>query len=358
MEIEQLYTAYLKARRGKRRGFDQIEFEKSLYSNLVRLCADLNDGIVPASGYTFIHKRQKPREVWACGMELKILQTILDDAIREHVEEVLTPNTFNNRKGKGTHAAINHVIDDIFTASEGYTKDCWVIKVDLKGYFPNINQDKAWQTMSRLITDRFTGAQRDLLLLIAERVNYCNPQFGAVRRSPMEQWTDEIPRYKSLFAKPFGRGAAIGFLYWQTMSNLYLNDIDRWVLQYMTPYYTRYVDDMVFVTTNKEVALSMLPLLREELRRMDVQMHPTKFYCQHYTKGLEFLGYHIKPNRVHLNRHILHRAVTLKRRDEERYKRQMTSYMGMIKASSDRVNINNINNIKYEYREKQQRVHD
>lgn len=335
MEIEELYNEYPKSRKNKRRSADQVQFELHLFERLNELCKNINNGIIPTSGYCFIHKRERSREVWACFMELKILQTFLDNNTRPIIEDMLTDNTFNNRKGKGTQAAINHVIENICEASDNYTSDCWIIKIDLKGYFPNINQDIAWKLIEKIINDNFEGEKRDLLLMIAKAINYCNPQFNCTRRSMREQWNDEIAPYKSLFNKDFGTGAAIGFLYWQVMNNLYLNEVDKWIIDNITPYYTRFVDDMVFVVKNKQMALSMLPQLRKELAKIDVTMHPTKFYCQHYTKGVEFLGYHIKKDYIHLNKKIVLKASLVDSKNTDRYVCQINSYMGMIKSSSD-----------------------
>lgn len=44
------------------------------------------------------------------------------------------------------------------------------------------------------------------------------------------------------------------------------------------------------------------------------QLHPYKFYCQHYTKGIECLGIHIKPYRTHPDRRIIRNAAARIRR--------------------------------------------
>lgn len=335
MDIYDLWIAYKKARKLKRRSADNIQFELHQFECLGSLCDDIHKGVLKASTYCFIHKRQKSREVWACDMSMKILQVILDDKIRPVTERILTDKTFNNRKGKGSMTAINNVIEDISTATNNFTADAYIIKLDLKGYFPNINQNIAWDITSRLITANFIGEERNFLLMLSRFINFYNPQFGSARRSSREQWHEEIAAYKSLFYKPFGVGAAIGFLYWQVMSNVYLNEIDRWIMDNITPYYTRYVDDMVLIAKNKELTLSAIPKLRDELNKYCITMHPKKFYCQESYHGLEFLGYHIKPNAVHLNRRIYNKAKMIRTKDTSRFICQINSYLGMLKSSSD-----------------------
>lgn len=335
MELYTLYQAYKRSRKGKRRSIDQVQFELNMFERLSRLCNSLNDRTYkPTSNYCFIHKRNKSREVWASEVELKIIQTILGEHLRPLIEERLTDRTFNNRLGYGTHAAINRVIEDIAEVSNGYTTDAWIVKIDLKGYFPNINQDIAWGLVTELIDNNFEGDLRDELLYLARTVNYVNPQFNSERRNPISRWVNEIPPYKSLYSKPFGIGAAIGFLYWQVMSNYYLSDIDKWIIKNITPHYTRFVDDMVMIIPDR-IALCMIPLLRKRLGAIGVNIHPKKFYCQHYTKGLEFLGYHIKPMRMHLNRRIVNRAFASCPKACLRLDCKVNSYLGMMKCGTD-----------------------
>lgn len=337
MELYELYKTYKESRRGKRRSADQVSFELNQFSRLGTLYDSIcSRTYTPSSNYSFIHRRPKPREVWACNMEHKILQTYLCDRFKPILEKMLTDRTFNNRVGYGTHAAINRVIEDIYTASCGYTKDCWVIKLDLRGYFPNINQDISWGIIEKAITDNYFRDVKDELLYIAKVINYDNPQYSSSRQSSYEEWQDIAP-YKSLYNKPYGTGGAIGYLYWQLMSNGYLSDIDKWIIHNISPYYTRFVDDMVIVSDNKDGVLLMIPALRALLRKIDIELHPHKFYCQYYTKGLEFLGYHIKPkHRIHINKKIILKALrAVKQKDRDNYIARVNSYLGMVKISTD-----------------------
>lgn len=329
MELYELYKTYKESRRGKRRSADQISFELNQFERLGALCDSINSrSYTPSSNYSFIHRRPKPREVWACNMEHKIIQTYLCDKIKPYIEEKLTNRTFNNRIGYGTHAAINQVLKDMYEVSQGYTNDCWVIKLDLKGYFPNIIQDIAWGKIEGVLDD-------EQIYYLAQIVNYDNPQYHSYKQSSIDEWKDIAP-YKSLYNKPFGIGGAIGYLYWQLMSNLYLAEIDKWIIDNISPYYVRFVDDMVIITNNKESALVQIPQLRQILSDIGVELHPYKFYCQYYTKGLEFLGYHIKPDRLHLNRKIVERAYRkAKLSHRKNYECIMNSYLGMMKTSSD-----------------------
>lgn len=320
-------------------------FEMNLYGRLYALCEAINSRTyTPTANYAFIHYRPKPREVFAAEPELKIIMTYLDMRINRLIDRKLTDRAFNNRVGKGTHAAVNQVMEDIYECSEGFAKPCWVIKLDIMGYFPHMNQDRSFALVRDVIENDYEGDDKDELLYLAQIACYCNPQERCDKRSKPTEW-EAIAPYKSLFRKPFGTGGAIGFVYWQVASNHYLADEDRWIIENMTPRYVRYVDDMTLVTDNKNYVLSRIPELRERLARIGVRLHPTKFSCQWAAKGLEFLGYHIKRNAVHVNRKIVHRAmIKAGRHHRIHYMETINSYLGILKSGSDRKALEDVMN--------------
>ncbi len=340
MELMDLYNAYLYSRRHNRRSSDMVRFERNLYGGLYSLCEEINNREYrPVSNYAFIHYRNKAREVFAAEAEMKIIQAYVMLRLNPIVESELTNCTFNNRVGKGTHAAISKVMCDM-NEEMMLSDDVWVIKWDLKGYFPNINQDIAYKKAIALL-DKYDREDKDDLTYLIGIIVYCNPQFNSKKVSQLWEW-NAIDRYKSLFSKEHGTGAAIGFLFWQIMSNYYLNDIDQYIIENICPRYTRFVDDCICATNDKERMLQHLPTIRELYANVDVAMHPHKFYCQQASKGVEFLGYHVHHDRLHLNRKIVARAITNAHNRERNLQHTLcglNSYAGMLKASADRANL-------------------
>jgi len=122
------------------------------------------------------------------------------------------------------------------------------------------------------------------------------------------------------------------------VASLYPSEIDLFVAENMSPYFVRYVDDTTIVTDNKELVLSKIPELRERLASIGITLHPKKFYCQPYQHGVEFLGYHILPGRVHLKNKVINRAFRVaksRQRGAQNFVDSINSYLGMIKATSD-----------------------
>ena len=135
-----LLQAYFQARKNKRRSKDSVEYELHYERNLLQLMHDINSRTFQPTAYTFISMRPQPREVFACEMAMRIIHHYIDIRLRPLIENRLTNRTFNNRKGFGQVAAVNQLISDIYEVTEGFTKDAWIIKTDIQGYFPNAVQ--------------------------------------------------------------------------------------------------------------------------------------------------------------------------------------------------------------------------
>lgn len=308
MQLIEVIEGYFDARRNKRRTPDQVEFELHWQANCVNLCDAINNRCVQPSAYTFIVRHPRPREVFACDMGTRVMHHILDKYLRPILEKVLGSHTFNNRVGMGQQACQNAVISDIYEQSDGFTRDAWIFKFDLKGCFPNIDQNIAYKILEALILANFEeGELRDDLIYMLNVCIFSYPTDHCTRKGSRSDW-DVIPPEKSLFTKPDGIGAAIGHLIWQNAVNYYFHPIDEW-LEEIGVAHERYVDDIFVVTTNKDCMSMMIPELRRRLAKLGARLNEHKFYCQHFTKGCECLGAHIKMDRIYTNKRVIGRAI-------------------------------------------------
>lgn len=338
MDLESLYRAYKASRKHNRRSEDMVSFEVDLYANLRRLCDQINTrSYTPLHNYSFMHRRsQKPREVFAADPSLKIMMAFALTNLAPLIESHLSPRTFNNRIGMGAQLAVNTVLDDIVEVSGNYTRPCWIIKVDYKGYFPNMNRDIAFKQVEDMVRQEYHRPDKEDILYCLKVACFCDPCHSK-RKSPLWEWSD-YPTYKSVYHKPDGIGGFIGYTFWQTVASLYPVDVDKFVEENISTHFARYVDDTVIVTDNKEMALAMLPEYRKRLEAIGITMHPYKFYCQSAEHGVEFLGYHILPGRIHLKMRTIRRAICVARsveRGRVNYMDAINSYLGMIKVTSD-----------------------
>lgn len=315
--IGDIIDAYMAARKNKRRSADQVEFELHWQKN----CADIVDAINSRSfkptAYTFVTDYPKPREVFASDMGTRVLHHYLDLRLRPLLEKRMGPHTWNNRVGMGQAACQSALAADIFEVSEGFTRDAWIIKVDMSGCFPNISQDIAYKQLEQVIVEDYHGRDKDELLYMLRVCVFSYPARHCYRKSPISKW-EKVAPHKSLFNKPDGIGAAIGHLIWQNAVNYYFHEIDEW-LSSEGFVFERFVDDFVFVTNNKAAFLPyVIPELRRRLGLLGARLNEKKFYCQHYTRGVEWLGCHIKMDRIYVNRRIVERGRMKARRMNRR----------------------------------------
>ena len=306
--IEDIIEAYMVARRNKRRSPDQVGFELHWEANCMQLYEQAVTRSVRPTAYTFVTDYPKPREVFASDMATRVLHHYLDIRLRPLLEARMSPHTFNNRKGLGQKACQNAMIADIYKVTEGFTRDAWLIKLDLKGCFPNINQDIAYKQIEEVILNDYHGYDKDELIYILQVCIFSYPALHCYRKSPMGKW-EKIAPEKSVFNKPFGIAAAIGFLIWQNTVTYYFNSVHEWLTS-LGIEHECYVDDWGFVVLNKEAFLAyIVPEFRKKLQELGAALNEKKFYCQHYTKGMEMVGVHIKLDRVHVNTRVVKRGI-------------------------------------------------
>ena len=308
MELRSLINDYLGCRSNKRRSPDSVMFELHWERDLVRLNEDFEDRSLVPFLYAFVAPKPRPREVIACLMQGKILQYRLDRQVRPLIEKELTDRTFNNRIGYGPDRAVKRLMDDIREVSENYTKDCYIITRDLTAYFPSTDLDRSYANYRALIERSFPeGEQRDELLYILLRTTYAYPGENAHFRSGLRKWNPIIAEGKSvIFNCPPGKGACLGNQHWQIEKNYDLNDFDHFQVDECGLHYVRFVDDMVWVVQNKEAGLAHVALSEKMLlEQYGYRMHPRTRYCQHYTKGGNFIGVWFKLGRTYIGNRVV-----------------------------------------------------
>ena len=298
-------------RQNKRYGHDSMAFEINWPPLLVRLMRKLRQRTFRIlHNYTFLTSIPKWREIFATEFAGRIVDHILCDTLKPWIERTLHPRTFNNREGMGSQAAINQVIEDICEVSNGYTETAWIIKWDLKGFFPNADCDymescfiRVIDRYSNEIAERYGAFMPPFLKWLAMIAIHCCPAKHYERRTPKYLWDEHVKPEKSILNKPDGIGVPIGRMSSQTGMGLYINDEVIWLNEDCGIRTTVFMDDGVMVVPDrlKDYALSLLPELRRRLAAKGVKMNDKKFYCQQHWKGLEFLGSHIHTWSIILN---------------------------------------------------------
>lgn len=336
--LESLFEAYWDCRRNKSRTKSASEFEVHYEENLIQLHKDISDGsYIQREAITFVITKPDYREIFASHFRDRIVHHWIKQRIEPLFEQELIPTTFNCRKGKGTLAAQMYARDAIRAASHNYTSDCYVMKLDIKGFFMSIDRKYICDKVTRFMEERYHEDDSVTLLFLLRKVLLNAPEKNCVRRGDIQLW-QHIKSHKSLFTNGDGRGLPIGDLIVQMAANLLLNDTDHFITETLGITMARYVDDMLLISNNKQQLLDAIPMIREYLKRTaGVTLHPNKFYLQHYTKGVKFIGAVIKPYRTYISNRTVNNAFRCVRKlnkqdcSADEAMASINSYLGLLR---------------------------
>lgn len=311
--LEDLFEAYYDARRNKRNTTNQLRFEMNLEENLIELYHEIAERRYQVGrSICFMINRPVDREVFAADFRDRVVHHLLFNYINPYFDPTFITDSYSCRKGKGTLYGIRRLDHHIRSCSLNYTQPCYVLKLDLQGYFMNINRqilfNEIMKTMRRQgLRKTAEGVcwkdtyQYETAIYLLPLIVFNDPVEGCYRKSPLSSW-DVLPASKSLFFSPEGCGLPIGNLTSQLFSNIYLNGFDHYVKRELhIKHYGRYVDDFYLIHTDKELLLSLIPLLRAYLKdQLGAILHPHKLELLYFRQGVSFLGAHIKPYRIYL----------------------------------------------------------
>ncbi|MEY3501262.1 MAG: hypothetical protein RL308_2935 [Bacteroidota bacterium] len=311
-----LFEAYYKARKNKRNTINQLKFEINYEQELFKLYEEIkNKTYKVGKSIAFIINKPVQREIFAASFRDRVVHHLIFNYINSIVEPQFIKNSFSCRKGKGTLYGIHQANEGLKTVSNNYKTDAYLLKLDIKGYFMNINKNLLMQKLRVMISQEAfeqcikTSTQNkmeedidfDTLFYLINEVVFNNPVLNCSIKGSLSDW-DSLPDSKSLFKSKENCGLPIGNLTSQLFSNVYLNDFDHYITKTLGhKYYGRYVDDFyVFLESKEELKQLQKHVGRYLKTYFELHIHPHKIYLQHYAKGMLFLGAYIKPHRMYI----------------------------------------------------------
>lgn len=337
ISLESLFEAYWDCRKNKSRTVSASEFEVNYESNLIELHREITMGVyTQRPSITFVITKPDYREIFAANFRDRIVHHWISQRIEPLFEQQMIPTTFNCRKEKGTLAAQMYVAQAIRDVSVNYTRDCYVMKLDIKGFFMSIDRQRICDKVSRFVADRYHEDDADTLQFLLQKVLLNAPEKNCSKRGDLSLWR-YIKPHKSLFTNGEGNGLPIGDLIVQMAANLLLDDTDHFITETLGITMARYVDDMVLISDSKQRLLDAVPMIREYLQQTAaVTLHPDKFYLQHYTKGVKFIGAVVKRGRSYISNRTVNNAFCSIRKfnskdvSPEDFVASLNSYLGIM----------------------------
>ena len=319
-----LYAAYLCARRHKTSQPYVKHFERRLTENITALTDALwHRTYKPEPSTCFIIERPKKREVFAAQFRDRVVHHLYYNYTHLLFERTFIADTYSCITGRGTHYGVERLKKHILTESQNYTRKCWVLKLDIRGYFMHIDRHKlldiSLDTLQKMRHHRIVKGERrtwsdeidfPFVEWLTREIVLLNPITDCHIAGSEADWMG-LDNAKSLRYACDGRGLPIGNLTSQLYSNVYMNVFDQYMKRTLRcQHYGRYVDDAYVVSADKAWLKSIVPEVRMFLKKkLGLDLHLGKVQLSLAQRGVSFLGAYVLPHRTYIDNKALLRSV-------------------------------------------------
>ena len=201
---------------------------------------------------------------------------VVKDYLEPRFEKIFSPNSFGYRPNRNAHQALEQVRNNC-------RKTDWVIDLDIKGFFDNIDHGKLLLALEKHVSE-----------------NWCLYYIKRWLNAPVQTKSGELVQKQ-------GKGTPQGGVISPLLANLFLHyAMDKWLeLNHPTVKFARYADDAILHCRNKTHAEQTLNAVRERMKECGLELHPEKtkiVYCKDYRRQekhenvkFDFLGYSFQP---------------------------------------------------------------
>lgn len=296
-----LVTAYKDCRKNKRYTNNALKFEFNLEDNLINLYNDLkNNTYEIGESICFVVLHPKPREVWAANFRDRIVHHLIYNAIQDRFIRRFIVDTYSCIPKRGTLYATKKLARYAQSATNNYTEEAYYLKADLKNFFISIDKQILFEILCKNISEKW------ILDLIKQIIFNDIKSKTLIKKKYKFKF---LQKHKSLWNTPDSKGLPIGNLTSQFFSNVYLNPLDQYVKHVLhCKYYIRYVDDFVILDKNPAQLNSYHKQLTKILKQdMLLDLHQNKKEVNKIARGIDFVGYNVKPNHNYLRQNVLRR---------------------------------------------------
>ncbi len=278
-----VWEAYKKVRANKgSAGVDSIsmeEFDADRSKHLYKLWNRMASGSYfppPVKEVEILKKDGKVRKLGIPTISDRVGQMVIKDYIEPRLEKVFSPNSYGYRPNKNAHQALESVRKNCWKAD-------WVIDLDIKGFFDNIDHNKLMLAVDKHVPEKWV-------------------------RLFIKRWLNMPVLIKSgELVEKQGKGTPQGGVISPLLANLFLHyAVDKWLEKTdKTVEFERYADDAILHCHSKAHAEQTLNVLSDRLASSGLELHPDKtkiVYCRDYRRNgkypevkFDFLGYSFQP---------------------------------------------------------------
>jgi len=292
ISFKNLLKAYYRTRSNKRFRKKLQKIELDFEDRLINIGKQLKNGSYkPKQYHQFLVYEPKLRRISAPAVIDRVVHHAIINIIEPIFDRQFTPNTFACRKGKGTHFGMLQVAACYKKIAQKQSV-FYALKCDIKSYFASIDH-------------------KILIKFLAQSI-LCQRTFKLLKII-----------INSYHDSP-GKGIPIGNLTSQLFANIYLHRLDVFVTKELKEeHYFRYMDDFVILSPDKTYLIQLREKIRTFLQsNLELTLHPRKANIFMAGRGLDFIGYMIKPTGITIRKKTLRRY---KKRHKKRLK-QLREY--------------------------------
>ncbi|TDM07983.1 MAG: RNA-dependent DNA polymerase [Ideonella sp. MAG2] len=270
--FDNLWAAFRKAAKGKRSQPEVAAFENDLMPNLVALQEALQSGEWRPGVYRSFHIHEpKHRLISAAPFADRVVHHALVRVIEPLFERTFIGDSYANRVGKGSHAALDR--------AQGWMRHYpFVLQCDIRQFFPQVDHQVLMGVLARKLACPATLALCGHILAGGEDG----------RSEPLFFPGDD------LLAATRSRGLPIGNLTSQFWANVLLNELDQFVKRelHWGPY-LRYVDDFLLLGHDKAALWQAREAIVQKLAALRLALHTRSSTVAAAATGVPFLGFRL-----------------------------------------------------------------
>ena len=278
-----VWEAYKKVRSNQgSAGVDQIsieEFDGDRSKHLYKLWNRMASGSYfppPVKEVEIPKSDGKIRKIGIPTVSDRVAQMVVKDYLEARFEKIFSPHSYGYRPDRNAHQALAEVRVNCRTTD-------WVIDLDIKGFFDNIDHDKLMLAVEKHVSEKWC-------ILYVKRWLQMPVLTGSGELVPKQ-----------------GKGTPQGGVISPLLANLFLHyDMDKWLERtHTTVKYARYADDAILHCKSKQQAEYVLRNLSKRMKDCGLELHPEKtklVYCKDYRRHeshelvkFDFLGYSFQP---------------------------------------------------------------
>ena len=258
-------------------GQSLADFEANISGNLYKLWNRMSSGSYfppPVMRVDIDKKDGGTRPLGVPTVADRIAQTVVKMIVEPLVEPIFHETSYGYRPHRNAHQALA-------VARKRCWRRDWVIDLDIKGFFDNLDHDLMMKAVKHHI-------QEPWVLLYIKRW----------LEAPVDDGKEKVART---------RGTPQGGVISPLLANLFMHyAFDHWLERHIPDiWFERYADDALIHCRTRQEAESILEQVRERLNDCGLTLHPVKtklVYCKdadrpekHENTSFDFLSYTFRP---------------------------------------------------------------